>query len=300
MKLSVIVPCYNEYKSLNELHSRLIKRFNKEKISYEIIMIDDGSTDDTLSTIKSIIEIDSNVKLVSFSRNFGKEAAMLAGLRKATGEYTIFVDADLQQTEDTIMEMYNKLIENPSFDIVSAYNEDNNNSNKLKKVLTSIFYKIINTISEVKLLPGASDFRIFKSNVREALISLPEKNRFTKGIFSWIGFNTIYIPYKPNKREHGTTKWSIHKLVKYALDGIVAFSALPINVIFILSVFLFLVMLLNFIVMGNLGFRSVLLLLGFIVLSIGILGLYILRMYANSLNRPYYIIKEEIGFKNKK
>lgn len=300
MKLSVVVPCYNEKASIKDFYERLTKMLKKEKITYEIIFIDDGSYDDTYLEIEQIITSDKNVRGIRFSRNFGKESAMLAGLEHATGEYVAIMDADLQHTPDMLVQMYKKLVDNTEYDVVCAYKASRRNEGSLKRTLTSIFYKVNNRISDVKLLPGASDFRVFTSSVKDAIISLPEKTRFLKGIFSWIGFNTIYVPYTPEKRLHGTSKWSIIKLIKYSLGGIVSFSTKPIKFIFILGILVFMVGLINFLLMGNLANRTIILLISIIMLSLGIMSLYISRIYSNILGRPNYIIKKKSGFNNKK
>lgn len=299
MKLSVVVPCYNEKASIKEFYEQLTKMLKKEKITYEIIFIDDGSYDDTYLEIEEIITSDKNVRGIRFSRNFGKESAMLAGLEHATGEYVAIMDADLQHTPDMLVQMYKKLVDNTEYDVVCAYKANRRNEGSLKRTLTSIFYKVNNRISDVKLLPGASDFRVFTSSVKDAIISLPEKTRFLKGIFSWVGFNTIYVPYTPEKRLHGTSKWSIIKLIKYSLGGIVSFSTKPIKFIFFLGILVFMVGLINFLLMGNLANRTIILLISIIMLSLGIMSLYISRIYSNILGRPNYIIKKKSGFNNK-
>lgn len=299
MKLSVIVPCFNEAESVDEFYEAITKKLVKEKISYELIMVNDGSYDITLSKLKDLALKDKNVKIISFSKNFGKESAMLAGMKNASGEYVSIIDADLQQTPDTLIQMYNKLIENPDYDSVAAYKESHADESRAKRVLTSMFYKVINKISVIRLLPGASDFRVFKKAVNDAIISLPEKTRFLKGIFSWIGFNTIYVPYSPNKRLHGTSKWSLFRLTKYALGGIISFSTLPIKIIFIIGLLVFLIGIINFFLMGNLSHRTIILFISLIMLSLGIMSLYVSRIYSNILARPSYIIREKIGFDKK-
>ncbi len=298
MKLSVVVPCYNEGESVEEFYEAFGNTFKDKKISYELIMVDDGSTDSTFEKIVSLAKDKKDVKAISFSRNFGKEAAMLAGLEHSSGEYVAIMDADLQHSPNTLLEMYQKLIDNPSYDVVAAYRENRGNENPLKKTLTAIFYRLSNVVSDVKLLPGASDFRVFKAEVKDAIISLPEKTRFLKGIFSWIGFNTIYVPYTPEKRVHGSSKWSILKLVKYSLGGIVSFSTKPVKSIFIIGVLVFLVGLFNFLLLGNLSHRTIILFISLVMFSLGILSLYISRIYENVLNRPCYIIKDKVGFNN--
>lgn len=300
MKLSVIVPCYNEGESLNEFYDAVSKRLELEKITHEFIMVDDGSSDNTMDVLRNLSSKDKCVKVISFSRNFGKEAAMYAGLKACSGEYVSIMDADLQHTPDTLIMMYNKLIQNKDYDIVASYKENREDESSIKRTLTSLFYRFNNMISNVKLLPGASDFRIFKSCVRDAIISLPEEERFLKGMFSWVGFNTIYVPYTPSKRLHGNSKWSLIKLIKYSLSGIISFSTKPNKFIFILGVVTFLIGFLNFILFGSLANKTIILFLSFIMLSIGILSLYISRIYKRVLNRPCYIVKEKIGFNSKK
>ena len=299
MKLSVVVPCYNEGKSINEFYEKLKSELDEKKISHEIIMVNDGSEDDTNDFLISLNEKDKNVKIITFSRNFGKEAAMFAGLKEARGKYVAIMDADLQHTPQMLTQMYDKLIDEPKYDIVCAYKSNRKDEGSIKRTLTSIFYKINNKISEAKLLPGASDFRVFKASVKDAIVALPERKRFLKGMFSWMGFNTIYVPYMPEKRQYGTSKWSIIKLIKYSLSGIISFSTFPLSFVFMLSIIIFLIGLINFILMGNLSHKTIILFESFIMLSIGMMSLYVSRIYKESLNRPCYIIKEKIGFNDK-
>ena len=295
MRLSVIVPCYNESDSVNEFYEQITKELKKKRITYEIIFVDDGSKDDTEEKIETIVQNDKNVKMISFSKNFGKEAAMLAGLENSNGDYVSIMDADMQHSPVTLMEMYDKLIDNPDYDVICAYKAKRSDDKPLKRVLTSLFYRVNNKISDAKLLPGASDFRIFKY----AIISLKEKNRFLKGIFSWIGFNTIYIPYQPEKRLYGTSKWSILKLIKYSLSGMISFSTFPLKAIFIAGTLVFIVGVINFILMGNLSYRTIILFVSMIMMSIGLISLYVSRIYNNTLERPNYIIKKKIGYNDK-
>ena len=297
MKLSVVVPCYNECETIDEFHASLSAELIKERIDYELIMVDDGSTDDTYIKLNDIHEEDKNVKIIRFSRNFGKESAMLAGLEASTGDYVGIMDADMQHTPEVLLLMLNKLLENKEYDIVASYKDSRGDERTLKRTLTALFYKVNNFISNVKLLPGASDFRVFKRCVRDAIVSLPEKQRFLKGIFSWIGFNTMYVPYTPEKRKYGTSKWSIFKLIKYSVSGIISFSNKPLRLIIKLGVLALMLGLINFILLGSLGHKTIILLLGIILLCIGIIALYVSRIYTNTLNRPAYIIKEKIDFK---
>lgn len=300
MKLSVIVPCYNEGKSINEFYEKLKNTLDERKISHEIIMVDDGSVDDTNMFLHDINNKDKNVKIITFSKNFGKEAAMLSGLKYSSGSFIAIMDADLQHNPNVLIEMYDKLLSEPNFDVVCAYKSNRKDEGSIKRTLTSIFYKINNKISDAKLLPGASDFRVFKSSVKDAIISLPEKKRFLKGIFSWIGFNTIYVPYMPEKRLYGTSKWSLIKLIKYSIGGILSFSNFILHSIFVLSIITFIIGLFNFILMGNLSNRTIILMISSMILFIGVISLYISRIYKEVLNRPCYIIKEKIGFKENK
>ena len=300
MEISVVVPCYNEAPTILEFHKLLTESLKKENLTYELIMVDDGSEDDTMEKLRSITKKDKSVKVISFSRNFGKEAAMLAGLKHCNGKYVAIMDADLQHTPEVLLKMYDKLIKNPEYDIVASYKESRYDEKTIKRTLISLFYRINNFVSDVKLLPGASDFRIFKSAVKDAIVSLPEKTRFLKGIFAWVGFNTIYMPYTPSKREYGASKWSIFKLIKYSLGGIISFSTKPIKGVFVIGLLCFMICLINFILMGYLSSRTIILLIGIVLLCLGVISLYISRIYSNLLGRPCYIIREKIGFEQKK
>lgn len=300
MEISVVVPCYNEAPTILEFHKLLTESLKKENLTYELIMVDDGSEDDTMEKLRSITKKDKSVKVISFSRNFGKEAAMLAGLKHCNGKYVAIMDADLQHTPEVLLKMYDKLIKNPEYDVVASYKESRYDEKTIKRTLISLFYRINNFVSDVKLLPGASDFRIFKSAVKDAIVSLPEKTRFLKGIFAWVGFNTIYMPYTPSKREYGSSKWSIFKLIKYSLGGIISFSTKPIKGVFVIGLLCFMISLINFILMGYLSSRTIILLIGIVLLCLGVISLYISRIYSNLLGRPCYIIREKIGFEQKK
>lgn len=300
MEISVAVPCYNEAPTILEFHKLLTESLKKENLTYELIMVDDGSEDDTMEKLRSITKKDKSVKVISFSRNFGKEAAMLAGLKHCNGKYVAIMDADLQHTPEVLLKMYDKLIKNPEYDVVASYKESRYDEKTIKRTLISLFYRINNFVSDVKLLPGASDFRIFKSAVKDAIVSLSEKTRFLKGIFAWVGFNTIYMPYTPSKREYGSSKWSIFKLIKYSLGGIISFSTKPIKGVFVIGLLCFMICLINFILMGYLSSRTIILLIGIVLLCLGVISLYISRIYSNLLGRPCYIIREKIGFEQKK
>lgn len=300
MDLSIIVPCYNEEACIDAFYENLKNTLKGKKISYEVVMVDDGSTDDTSKKVKEIMKNDKKIKLISFSRNFGKESAMHAGLSLATGQNFAIIDADLQQQPSVMLQMYDKLIDNPEYDVIAAYRESRNGEPALKVTLTSIFYKVINRISEIKVLPGSSDFRVFRKSVRDAMLMIKETNRFSKGIFSWIGFNTIYMPYTPDKRFSGASRWSFISLIKYALGGIISFSNWPIKSLFFVGMVVFLIGLINFILMGNLGARTIILFISIAILMLGIVSLYVSRIHDNVLKRPLYIIKEASGFELEK
>ena len=229
MKLSLICPCYNESENVAEFVEVCNRAFENKIDSYEFVMINDGSKDDTWDKLKELYALSRvNMKIINFSRNFGKEAAMYAGLQKAEGEYTCFIDTDLQQPPEKVVEMVEILENNPDCDCVAAY-QKSRAENKIVSAFKSAFYKIINKMSDIDFQSGASDFRTFRQGVRDALLSMGEYHRFLKGMFSWVGFNTHYIEYTALERQAGTTSWSFMKLVKYAFTGILAFSTLPLK-----------------------------------------------------------------------
>ena len=228
MKLSIIIPCKNEEGNIIKLHEKISKTL--KKIKYETIYIDDGSTDKTLEKLKELYKKDSKkVRVISFSRNFMKEAAMLAGLKHATGEYTCIIDADLQQNPKYLLQMYNYLEKNEDCDIIGMYMSNRIDESKLIKICKNAFYKVMNRLSDVHLEDAASDFRMFRTNVKEAIISLGERNRFTKGIFAWIGFNAKYLPYDVEPRGSGKTSFGFKNYLRYAVDGLLAFSYKPLK-----------------------------------------------------------------------
>ena len=217
MKLSLVCPCYNEGKNIRAFYDACVGALETKVEDYELVFVNDGSRDDTWSVLTEIFDSsDKNIKLVNFSRNFGKEAAMYAGLCRAEGEYTAIIDTDLQQRPETVLEMVSFLDNNPDYDVVCAYQEKRNESRFISGC-KSLFYKLINKMCDINFKEGASDFRTFRSGVREAILSVGECHRFMKGIFSWVGFNTYFIPYNAEDRHAGTSTWSFWKLLKYAL-----------------------------------------------------------------------------------
>lgn len=305
MKLSIVIPCHNEEKNIFLFYDELKNAFKYYKGSFELIFVDDGSKDGTFNEMKKLVEkkdsVD-NIKALSFSRNFGKEAAMYAGLKETTGDYVCIIDADLQQKPSIILDMMKILDKEKEYDCVCAYQEKRKESRIMSKI-KKIFYKIINSTSEVEFVSGASDFRLFRKKVADSIISLDEHHRFLKGIFSFVGFKTYYIPYVAEERVNGTTNWSFVKLVKYAIDGIIAFSEFPLKLslyfgefIFISSfIFLILALIFKLEIVTTLLFFLILLSLSIILVFIGVTNMYISRIYDEVKSRPNYIIRSTIS-----
>lgn len=304
MKLSLICPCYNESENVAEFVEVCNRAFENKIDSYEFVMINDGSKDDTWNKLKELYAASQgNMKIINFSRNFGKEAAMYAGLQKAEGEYTCFIDTDLQQPPEKVVEMVEILENNPDYDCVAAY-QKSRAENKIVSAFKSAFYKTINKMSDIDFQSGASDFRTFRQGVRDALLSMGEYHRFLKGMFSWVGFNTHYIEYTALERQAGTTSWPFMKLVKYAFTGILAFSTLPLKLAaFIGSAFSALSLLYMVVVIIEKlvfdiaipGYATAIVLIlligGIQLMCLGILGEYISLIYVQGKKRPVFIIK---------
>ena len=305
MKLSLVCPCYNEGKNIRAFYDACVGALETKVEDYELVFVNDGSRDDTWSVLTEIFDrSDKNIKLVNLSRNFGKEAAMYAGLCRAEGEYTAIIDTDLQQRPETVLEMVSFLDNNPDYDVVCAYQEKRNESRFISGC-KSLFYKLINKMCDINFKEGASDFRTFRSGVREAILSVGECHRFMKGIFSWVGFNTYFIPYNAEDRHAGTSTWSFWKLLKYALGGIMSFSTFPLKLAsFVGSTMAFLSLAyMIFVVVQKLvwgiaveGYATIIVLTlligGIQLLCLGILGEYISRIYIQGKQRPICVIKE--------
>lgn len=307
MKLSLVVPCYNEEDNVDLFYKEVVKSFKGKKIKYEIIFVNDGSTDETLIRLKDIVNNSKeNIKIINFSRNFGKEAGMYAGLKESIGEYVSIIDADLQQQPSVLLEMLNILEGNHTFDSVAAFQKKRQDP-FLKKVFSNLFYKLINQISDVEFKQGASDFRLLRRNMVNAILEMSEYYRFSKGIFSFVGFETYYIPYNPDKRAYGESKWSLGGLFRYAIEGIVSFTTAPLRIAtffgIIISSFSFLyfiILIIQTIAFGvdipgyasTLG--AVLFLGGIQLFALGIIGEYLGRTYVETKRRPIYIAKEII------
>ena len=302
MKLSLVVPCYNEEENVNVFYDNIKQNYNKD-LDYELIFIDDGSKDETLEKLKELAKLDKkHVKTISFSRNFGKEAAILAGLKTARGDYVGIIDADMQQDPKIMLEMLDILEKDTYYDSVAAYQKERK-ENKVISFFKRNFYEIMNSTSSFEIKQGASDFRLFRRAVVDSILLLEEDNRFSKGIFSWVGFHTYYLPYVPNKREHGSTKFNFVKLLTYGVGGIVSFSIKPLKASIIIGMIfsvLFLISFIAFVITTNviIGLCALILFISTIqFLIMGVICEYLSQIHIQSKNRPIYIIKEKINIK---
>lgn len=298
MDLSIVVPCYNEEGNVELFSEEVEKVFKGKKIKYEIIFVNDGSKDNTIEKLYTLVDTSNQkIRVINFSRNFGKESAMYAGLKESKGKFVTIIDADLQQKPSIILDMLDVLNNNPDVDSVAAYQEQR----KEGKVLTffkNSFYKLINSISDVPFVQGASDFRTFRRSVVNSILEISEYHRFSKGIFSFVGYNTYYMPYVVESRNSGETSWSFKKLFNYAIEGIVAFTTSPLRIPVFIGIFLefiFLILLIMFLILGINSFDIIILILillfGLLFISIGIIGEYLSKTYIQVKNRPIYIIK---------
>ena len=301
MKLSIIIPCKNEEGNVLELYNKI--KDTMGKVKYEMIYIDDGSTDKTLDILNSIYYKDKeHVRIISFSRNFKKEAAMFAGLTHAVGEYTCIVDGDLQQNPNFLLEMIDFLDNNKDYDEVAMRNKSRNNESFIMKFFKKMFYKCIDKMSDVHFENATSDFRMFRENVKMAMLTLKEKNRFTKGIFSWVGFNIKYMDFEMEPRKSGKTSFGFVSSIKYAISGITDFSDKPLKVPFIFGLLLFIIAII-YLIVGivinslNLVITLMLILFSVTFVFMGIMGTYISKIHSEVKDRPIYISKLEKGFK---
>lgn len=309
MKLSLVVPCFNEAENVAAFQDAAINAFQNCGYDYEIIFVDDGSKDATLHELRKLYNKQAcPVKVVSFSRNFGKEAGLYAGLQQASGDYISLIDADLQQRPELVLEMVKILDKKPEYDVVAAY-QDRRGEGKLLSFFKKSFYKTINCLSDINLKSDASDFRTFRRSVAESIITLGEYHRFSKGIFAWVGYNTCYIPYVACKRTAGSSKWSFRKLFNYAIDGIIGYSTKPLRIATFLgsltavAAFLYLlIVVLQKLIWGIdvPGYATIIVLIlllgGMQLFCIGIIGEYVGRTFEQSKNRPVYIAKEILNY----
>ena len=309
MKLSLVVPCYNEAENVSAFQDAVIQAFHGCGYDYEIIFVDDGSKDATLHNLRKIhAQQKCPVKVISFARNFGKEAGLYAGLHHTDGDYIALIDADLQQRPEIVRNMVEILDAQPEVDVVAAY-QDRRGEGKILSFFKKSFYTVINKLSDVTLQPDASDFRTFRRSVRDSILELAEYHRFSKGIFAWVGYNTHFIPYTACERASGTTKWSFWKLFDYAIEGIIGFSTAPLRFATILgglsgiSAVLYLIWVILEKLIWDIsvpGYATIIVLILFFasmqLFCIGIIGEYVGRTFEQTKDRPIYIAKEYLDY----
>lgn len=303
-KLTLIVPCFNEQEALPFFYKEAISVLKNLNYEYELLFINDGSKDNTLNILKDFADRDACVKYISFSRNFGKEAAMYAGFCNATGDYVAIMDADMQDPPDLLPEML-KLIESGEYDSVATRRVSREGEPPIRSWFARRFYSLINKISDADIVDGARDFRLMRREMVDAIVAMGETNRFSKGIFGWIGFRTYWLPYENRERVAGTTKWNFWGLCKYAIDGIINFSEAPLSIAswfgIIMTAIAFIFLL--FIVVRHLvygdpvaGWASTICIIVFIggiqLFCMGVMGQYIAKNYPESKHRPHYIVSE--------
>lgn len=303
-KLTLIVPCFNEQEALPFFYKEAISVLKNLNYEYELLFINDGSKDNTLKILKDFADRDACVKYISFSRNFGKEAAMYAGFCNATGDYVAIMDADMQDPPDLLPEML-KLIESGEYDSVATRRVSREGEPPIRSWFARRFYSLINKISDADIVDGARDFRLMRREMVDAIVAMGETNRFSKGIFGWIGFRTYWLPYENRERVAGTTKWNFWGLCKYAIDGIINFSEAPLSIAswfgIIMTAIAFIFLL--FIVVRRLvygdpvaGWASTICIIVFIggiqLFCMGVMGQYIAKNYSEGKHRPHYIVSE--------
>ena len=306
MTISVVVPCFNEEESIPLFYAEMERVREVMGTEFEYIFINDGSSDNTLSVLRDLNLVNPKAHYISFSRNFGKEAALYAGLQHAKGKYVTVMDVDLQDPPELLIEMKKRLDEVVELDCVGTRRVTREGEPPIRSFFARMFYKLINHISQVEMVDGARDFRLMRRPMVDAILELSEYNRFSKGIFAWVGFETQYLEYKNVERVAGKTSWNFWSLFKYSIEGIVNFSDAPLNIAFVgglLSWFLAFIMVV-FIVVRTLVFGDptsgwpslmtvILFLGGFQLLTIGILGKYIGKIFMETKKRPVYVIKEK-------
>ena len=304
-KISLVIPCYNEEESLPVFYDEICKVANEvRQIEFEFLFINDGSKDKTLSILKDFAKNDKRVRYISLSRNFGKEAAMYAGLSNAIGDYVAIMDADMQDPPSMVIKMYN-IIKAEGYDCVALYASRHDDYTVLRKFFTSCWYKLIGVISSVPQMPGARDYRLMKRKMVDAIVDMGEYNRYSKGIFSFVGFNTKWIDYIPEARVAGKSKYSFIKLFKYALEGILAFSTTPlvisavIGIIFCLIAFVAIIVIIGKTLLfgdpvnGWPSLACMIIFMGGLQLFFfGIMGMYLAKIYLEVKKRPIYISSE--------
>ena len=311
-KITVVVPCYNEEESLPIFYEEMERvrkqdfnnSENEQEIEFEYIFVDDGSKDGTLNEMKQLSQKDSKVRYISFSRNFGKEAAILAELDASTGDFVTLMDVDLQDPPSLLKKMYD-IIKKEGYDCVATRRKNRKGEPPVRSFFARMFYKIINKMSDVEMVDGARDYRLMSRKVVDSIISMREYNRYSKGLFTFVGFKTKWISYENIERVAGKTKWSFWKLFKYALEGITAFSTAPlifssiIGLLFCLVAFLLIILIIvRTLVFGDptSGWPSMVCIIFFVsgvqLFSLGIIGQYMSKSYLEIKHRPIYIIRE--------
>lgn len=305
--LSVIVPCYNEEENVKYFYEELMKNkpfFEEKKLDVEVIYVDDGSKDKTVEEVKKLKEKADHVHLISFSRNFGKEAGIYAGFQKAKGDYVVMMDADLQDPPSLLPEMFSYIEQ--GYDSVATRRVSRKGEPPIRSFFARMFYKIMNKISQTDIVDGARDYRLMTRQVVDAILSMCEYNRFSKGIFGWVGFETKWLEYENVERVHGETKWNFWKLFLYSIEGITAFSTAPLaiasftGVLFCLIAFIAII----FIIVRTMiwgdpvgGWPSLVCIIclvsGVQLLCLGIVGQYLSKTYMEVKQRPIYLVKEE-------
>lgn len=304
--ISVIVPCYNEEKALPYFYKEISKIASEmDKVEFEFIFIDDGSKDSTLNLLRNLKKCDERCRYISFSRNFGKEAAIYAGMENAKGDYVAMMDADLQDPPKLLKEMYDA-IKNEGYDCAATRRVDRKGEPVIRSFFARKFYKMINRISKTDIVDGARDFRLMTRQMVDAILKMTEYNRFSKGIFGWVGYSTKWIAYENIDRVAGETKWSFWKLLIYALEGIIGFSTVPLSIAAIIGIIFFIVALImiGFIIVRTLiwgdstsGWPSLVCIIffasGIQLFCTGILGQYLAKTYLETKKRPIYLVKEK-------
>ena len=303
-KITLIVPCFNEQEALPLFYKEATAVAGKLSYDYELLFVNDGSKDETLEILKSFAEKDAHVRYISFSRNFGKEAAMYAGFCNAAGDYVAVMDADMQDPPSLLPEML-RIIETGEYDSVATRRVNREGEPPIRSWFAGRFYALINRISDADIVDGARDFRLMRREMVDAIVKMGEINRFSKGIFGWIGFKTYWLPFKNVERVAGETKWNFWKLFKYAIDGIINFSEVPLSIaswtgmgMTLIAFVMMLVVVIRRLLFGDpvAGWASTMCVIVFIggiqLFCMGIMGQYIAKIYLETKHRPHYIIAE--------
>ncbi len=303
--ISLVVPCYNEEATIEIFYHEVLKYEKQMPAQLEFCFVDDGSSDRTIAILRKLAAQDSRVHYVSFSRNFGKEAGLYAGLKLATGDYVATMDVDLQDPPYLLPEMY-RIVKEEGYDCVATKRSTRKGEPVVRSFFARMFYRIINRMSDTEIVDGARDYRFMSRQMVNAIIEDGEYNRFSKGIFSWVGFNTKWLSYENIERSAGQTKWSFWGLFKYSIEGILAYSTVPLYIssfigvaLFILSIIAFIFIIIKKLVWGDpvQGWASMVCILlflgGIILLCLGIIGLYVSKIYLETKKRQIYIVKEK-------